>query len=199
DANLIARGRHVSAELQAHDVAVTATGEVGIDPGGAVMVHSRWEPAEVGDLARRIGWSPPFPLSGSTSLGVDLAGTRDDVKSLQVTANIDRLSVDADNQRVELVQPARFEYDGRVARVRDFSLTTGGSTLTIGGSLGEPASPGLTARLHGSLADLGFIQRTIQSALRNRGPHGADLAPRGGSPQPGPPRRGLGAVGWESA
>ncbi|PYQ95685.1 MAG: hypothetical protein DMF97_16600, partial [Acidobacteria bacterium] len=41
--------------------------------------------------------------------------------------------------------------------------------------------------------------RNHGESIHNRGPHGAAFAPWGGSPQPGPPRRGLCAVGWESA
>src|SRR5207248_5487469 len=133
-------GRRVSVDIRAPDIAVTGAGEIGVDANGPVVVHSRWEPDDFGDLARRFGWSPPFALSGSTSLSVDIAGTRDDLSKLHVTGSIDRLSVDADNQRVEPAQPARLEYHGEAVRVRDFTVTTRSSRLTIAGPMGEAGS-----------------------------------------------------------
>ena len=125
-------------------------------------MHARWEPADFAELARRLAWSPPFPLSGSTSIQVDAGGTRDDLKNSHVVAAIDRLHADADNQPIDLARPARLEYDGRVARVRDLALTTAGSTLTIEGSLGDRSQPGLTAQLRGLLSDFAFVQRLYQ-------------------------------------
>jgi outer membrane protein assembly factor BamA/autotransporter translocation and assembly factor TamB len=165
EAEIAAEGRRVSADIRAPDVAVTAHAAAGVDRDGPIVVHGRWEPEDVAAIARRFGWSPPFPFSGSAALGLDIEGYRDQLTTLRLTAVIDRVDLDVDNQRVQLEQAARLEYDGRTALIRDLRLTTGSSTLTIAGSLGEPASPGLTATLRGSLADFVFVRRLAQSAM----------------------------------
>jgi outer membrane protein assembly factor BamA/autotransporter translocation and assembly factor TamB len=166
EAVIAVEGRRVSADIRAPALAVTANAAVGVDPGGELVVHGRWEPDDVAGIARRFGWSAPFPFSGSAALGLEVEGSRDRLKDLHVTAVVDRVDLDVDTQRVQLEQAARLEYDGRTALVRDLRLTTGTSTLTVAGSVGE-AAPGLTATLRGSLADFAFVQRFAQSAIRN--------------------------------
>ncbi len=167
EADLVAAGRSVSGDMRAPALAFTATGAVAIDRDGPVAIQGRWDPGDIAAIAQRFAWSPPLPVSGSASVGIEVAGTRDRPQDLRVTADLDRLTLDVDTQAVQLEGPTRVEYDGRVLRVRDLRLTTGGSILTIAGSLGEPASPGLTGTLRGSLADLAFVQRFAQSATRD--------------------------------
>jgi outer membrane protein assembly factor BamA/autotransporter translocation and assembly factor TamB len=167
EADLVAAGRSVSGDISAPALAFTATGAVGVDRDGPVAIKGRWNPEDIAAIAQRFAWSPPIPVSGSASLGIDVAGRRDRPQDMHVTADLDQLKLDVDTQAVQLEGPARVEYDGRVVRARDLRVTTGGSMLTIAGSIGEPASPGLTAVLRGSLADLAFVQRFAQSTTRS--------------------------------
>jgi outer membrane protein assembly factor BamA/autotransporter translocation and assembly factor TamB len=171
EADLSASGGTVSADIRAPALAATAKGAFGVDPAGRIAVRARWEPDDVAAIAGRIGWSPPVPFNGSASLGVEVDGSRDRLNRLHVTAVIDRVNLDVDRQKVELDRAAHVEYDGQSIVVRDLRLTTAGSTLTIAGALGAPASAGLTATLRGSLADFAVVQRfapsAAQSAIRN--------------------------------
>jgi translocation and assembly module TamA len=162
EAEIAAEGRRVTADIRAPELAVTANAAAGIDRDGPIVVHGRWEPEDVAAIARRFGWSPPFPFSGSASLGLVVEGARDRLKDLHLIVAIDRLNVDVDKQLVQLEEAARLEYDGRTALVRDLRLITGRTTLTVAGSLG-PAAPGMTATLNGSLSDFAFVQRLIES------------------------------------
>src|SRR4029077_20826885 len=113
---------------------------------------------------QRLGWSPPFLLSGSGMVRFDVSGPRDRPETLHIAADLDRLSLDVDGEAVQLTHPAQVEYDARTLRVRDADLTVGGSHLTIAGSLGDPASAGLEATLQGSVGDLELLKRFARLA-----------------------------------
>ena len=162
DADLTASGRRVSVDLRAPDLELTGSGDVGIDAGDSVSAHGRWEPTDLAALSQRLGWSPPFPLSGSGSMRFDVSGPRDRPEELHIAADLDRLSLDVDGEAVRLAQPARLEYDARTLRVRNADLTVGGSHLTIAGSLGDPAAAGLVATLQGSVGDFEFLQHFVR-------------------------------------
>ena len=148
----------MSVDLRAPDLELTGSGDFGIDAGDTVSARGRWEPADLAALAQRLGWSPPFPLSGSGSLRFDVSGPRDRPEELHLAADLDRLSLDAGHEAVRLVHPARVEYDARTLRVRDADLTVGDSHLAIAGSLGDPASAG-SSHLQGSVGDIELLKR----------------------------------------
>src|SRR4029453_18189719 len=68
EADLNLSGRRGSVDLPAPDLAWSGAGEVGSDAGDSVSAHGRGEPADLEALAQRLGWSPPFALSGSGSM-----------------------------------------------------------------------------------------------------------------------------------
>lgn len=159
EADLTAAGQRVSIDLRAPDLATTASADVGIGAATPVSVRGRFEPADLAALARRLGWSPPFPFAGSAAAGFAIAGRRDRLDALRIDADLERLTIDVDRQTVRLDPPARVEYDAAGAlRVRNARLSIGGSRLAVDGSIGEPGSSGLDATLHGSVADFAFVQ-----------------------------------------
>ena len=170
DAAVSAAGRDVTATVRAPDLALQATGSAGIDPGGTLSIHARWEPGDLAKIVRRLGWSPPFPVSGSAALAVDLTsrrGAADGVQAvspLNVAVALDALQLDIDDQAVRLKQPATIEYDGTAdaAKVSNVILGAGSSTLSIAGALGGPAASGFAATLEGSLADFAFLRRFVE-------------------------------------
>src|SRR6185295_8471108 len=143
DADLTVSKRRMSVSLTAPDLELTGTGDVGIAAGDSVSAHGRWDPTDLAALSQRLGWSPPFPLSGSGAVRFDVSGPRDRPEALHIAADLDRLTLDVDGEAVRLTRPAGLEYDTRTLRVRDADLTVGGSRLTIAGSLGDPAAAGL--------------------------------------------------------
>jgi len=158
DADLTASGRRVSVDLRAPDLQLTGSGNVGIGAGDSVSANGRWDPTDLAALSQRLGWSPPFPLTGSGSMRFEVSGPRDRPDELRIASDLDRLSLDVDGEAVRLAQPARLEYDARTLRVRNADLTVGGSHLTIAGSLGDPTAAGLVATLQGSVGDFEFLQ-----------------------------------------
>ena len=176
NADLTVSGRRVSIDLRAPDLELTGSGDVGIDAGDTVSAHGVWEPADLAALAQRLGWSPPFPLSGSGSMRFDVSGPRDRPEELRIAVDLDRLSLDVEGKAVRLAEPARLEYNARTLLVRNADLTVSNSHLTIAGSLGDPASAGLVATLQGSIADFEFLQHFIRPA-----PDDSDLPPPEGA------------------
>ncbi len=181
EADLTASGRRVSIDLRAPDLQLAGSGDVGIDAGDSMSARGRFEPTDLAALSQRLGWSPPFPLSGSGSMHFEVAGPRDRPEELHISADVDRLSVDIDGAdgtaAVRLAQPARLEYDPRVLRVRHADLTVGGSHLTIAGALGDASAGGLEATLQGSVTDFAFLRRFIRPPNANH----SELPPPSGA------------------
>ena len=189
DADLLASGRRVSIDLK-------CTGSRADRPppmwGSAPATPCRRTAAGnlpiSRPLSQRLGWSPPFPLSGSGSVRFEVAGPRDRPEELHVAADLDRLSLDVDGEAVRLAQPARLEYGARTLHVRDADLTVGGSHLTIAGTLGDPSAAGLEATLQGSVGDFEFLRHlawapasdhsesTAAGGRHRRSPHGDRIA-----------------------
>jgi outer membrane protein assembly factor BamA/autotransporter translocation and assembly factor TamB len=162
ESDMTLRGRRVSLDVRVPDLQLTASGDVGIDANSSVSAHGRWEPADVAAIATRLGWSPPFPLSGSGLIRFDVSGPQARPEELHIAADLDRLNLDVDGNAVVLARPARMEYDARAIRVRDADLAVGGSHLTITGSLGDAAPEGLVATLQGSVGDFEFLEHLVR-------------------------------------
>jgi len=177
ESDFILRSRRISLDLRAPDLQLTASGEGGIDPNSSMSARGRWEPSDVAALAKRLGWSPPFPLAGSGLIRFDVSGPQSRPEALQIAADFDRVNVEVDGNAVTLARPARVEYQARAIRLRDADLAIGSSHLTVAGSLGDAAASGLVATLQGSLSDFEFLEHLVRPADADH----ASLPPPAGS------------------
>ncbi len=183
-ADVALSGRTASVSVNAPAVSFEANGTVGTEPQGAVAFRGNWTPGDLGALALRLGLTAATPIGGSASVRFELNGSRGRLDSTRTVVAVDALNVIVSGQTIRLARPGQIEYDGRTARAGNIGLTTGTSTLSIDGSLGDDsisdqAASGLTASLDGMLADFAFVRDLVMPRAQGASP----LPPPAGSIQ----------------
>jgi len=154
-------GRTAGFTIDARDLALQGHGSIGLDPDGALSVSATWEPQDVAAVTRRLAVN--IPIAGSAALALDWTGTRDHLDRARTQISVNRAEITVAEQALRLTQPGRIDADASVIRITPIIVSTGSSTLTIDGALGDASAPKpLSLTLDGSLADFGFIRDVIQ-------------------------------------
>ena len=153
----------MSVDLRAPDLQLTGSANAGIGAGDSLSANGRWEPTDLAALSRRLGVTPPFPLTGSGSMRFEVSGSRDRIEALHVAADLDRLNLDVDGEAVRLAQPDHVEYDGRNLGVA--TPTWRWAIRTSRSRAHRRCRVGGTRRdAQGSAADFEFLQHFARAA-----------------------------------